>query len=720
MTGPSLGLPVSVRCDPPRPELGATVLPTRVALPAQALAALDATRLPGCVRSNSAATGLAPALWRPIRLRCGLAPPSLAATRVAAVVCLVESEAPPLAATVLDPICRPVLDPSDVEAVLQAALPAPSAGLSLTAALRARVIEDATLVAALPAPTAGLTLGAALVVELDLALPAATGPSAEAPARDQRAIARGWRLIGTEMRATRHAAALDHRQARAGPGPALGLRHSETRRLRRVADTPHAEARPIRAARTAPHADTRRLRRATRALHTEAVPIQAAARAGHRDRERTRDRLRLDQQDARPIGVRLDAGHHVAQPVETALGAPHTAALWPLPGRWTPCYMPAVLLRTRASCGATPPLGTDVELPGCCDGRPRPPWVPEPPTATRIVPIRRLYIVRNTVTLTLLDGTEIPAESLRLALEADAWAWSWSARVPGAALARLQAEPEAPAVELIATVNAHPIRLRLDSIARARTFGSNWLDLGGRGRAAVLGAPTAAPRARTNTESRSARQLLDAALTDNGMPIGWTLDWQLEDWTVPAGAWSHTGTFIEAAARIAEAGGGYVQGHDTEPVLRLLPWYPRPPWAWAETTPDIALPENACHTERIEWIARPDYDAVWITGGEGGRRDRVRRAGRAGDTQAPTCVDALATDVVMTRQRGLRLLADTGRQAHITLRAPVHPETGIIHPGQLIAYTEGGTTRLGLSRAVELDCRLPEVWQSIRIESHPT
>ncbi|WP_160330954.1 hypothetical protein, partial [Marichromatium gracile] len=160
----------------------------------------------------------------------------------------------------------------------------------------------------------------------DLALPAATGPSAEAPARWSRATARGWRLTSTEMRATRHAAALGHRQAQAHPGPALGLCHSETRRLRRVADIPHAEARPIRAACTAPHADTRRLRRATRAVCTEAAPIRAAARAGHRDRERTRDRLRLDQQDARPIGLRLDAGHHVAQPVETVLGAPHTAA----------------------------------------------------------------------------------------------------------------------------------------------------------------------------------------------------------------------------------------------------------------------------------------------------------------------------------------------------------------------------------------------------------
>ncbi|MCK7569165.1 hypothetical protein MLD24_21265, partial [Marinobacter xestospongiae] len=76
----------------------------------------------------------------------------------------------------------------------------------------------------------------------------------------------------------------------------------------------------------------------------------------------------------------------------------------------------------------------------------------------------------------------------------------------------------------------------------------------------------------------------DDALTTNGVPLGWSLDWQIEDWLVPAGLWSHSGTWISAATRIAEAGGAYVQAHDTNQVLRILPRYPTLPWHWATTT----------------------------------------------------------------------------------------------------------------------------------------
>jgi hypothetical protein len=72
----------------------------------------------------------------------------------------------------------------------------------------------------------------------------------------------------------------------------------------------------------------------------------------------------------------------------------------------------------------------------------------------------------------------------------------------------------------------------------------------------------------------------------------------------------------------------------------------------------------------------------------------------------------------MTRARGLAVLADTGRQAHISLRLPVLPETGIIRPGKLVRYTEGGNTHLGLTRAVQLEQRFPDLWQTIKVETH--
>jgi hypothetical protein len=232
----------------------------------------------------------------------------------------------------------------------------------------------------------------------------------------------------------------------------------------------------------------------------------------------------------------------------------------------------------------------------------------------------------------------------------------------------------------------------------------------------VLASPTAANVNRYNTQARTAQQLLIDALTLNGVGIGWAVDWRLEDWAVPAGAWSHTGSYIEAATRIAEAGGGYVQGHDTAQTLIIRPYYPVAPWNWPEAAPDIDLPEDVCQTEGIEWTEKAGYNAVWITGGENGRRDYVRRAGTDGLTMAPTVVDGLATDAIMTRQRGVRILADTGRQALISVKLPVVEETGIIKPGNLIRYTEQGVTRLGLSRAVSLECGFPEVWQTIKLE----
>jgi hypothetical protein len=47
----------------------------------------------------------------------------------------------------------------------------------------------------------------------------------------------------------------------------------------------------------------------------------------------------------------------------------------------------------------------------------------------------------------------------------------------------------------------------------------------------------------------------------------------------------------------------------------------------------------------------------------------------------------------------------------------VLPETGVIRPGAFVRYVDGGTTRLGLVRSVAVDAALPEVWQSIKVET---
>jgi hypothetical protein len=207
-------------------------------------------------------------------------------------------------------------------------------------------------------------------------------------------------------------------------------------------------------------------------------------------------------------------------------------------------------------------------------------------------------------------------------------------------------------------------------------------------------------------------------LTLNGVPLGWGVAWGLTDWEVPAGAWAHRGSYVSALARIAEAGGGYLQPHPTDLQVRVLPRYPAPPWQWAGLTPDVELPAAVTVRESIEWRSKPVYNRVFVSGTSHGVLGQVTRAGTAGDAVAPMVTDPLITHVDAARQRGRAVLADTGPQELVGLRLPVLPATGVIAPGTLVRYVDGDEQRLGLVRSNELDVRLPEVWQTIGVETH--
>lgn len=337
---------------------------------------------------------------------------------------------------------------------------------------------------------------------------------------------------------------------------------------------------------------------------------------------------------------------------------------------------------------------------------------------TVVVPIRRIYYVVNSQSLVRVsDGKVIDGTNLSLSIDVDSWVWGWSASVPARYLPDLM-RSEDEQVELEAQINGHLWRLVVERVQRDRRFGSSRLAVSGRGRAAWLADPYAASRTFANTEAQLAQQLMAAALTDNGISLGWTIDWQITDWLVPAGAWSFAGTPIDACVTIANAARAYLQAHPVDQTLRVLPRYPAAPWHWDELTPDIALPEDVCVTEGMEWVDKPAYNTVFVSGQEGGVLAHVTRAGTDGGMPAPMVTDPLITHADAGRQRGIAILSDTGRQVLISLSLPVLEETGIIVPGKVVDYTESGNLRRGVVRAVDVSADFPKVRQTIRIETH--
>lgn len=338
-----------------------------------------------------------------------------------------------------------------------------------------------------------------------------------------------------------------------------------------------------------------------------------------------------------------------------------------------------------------------------------------------VVPVRRVYLVINDVDLRRVSGdVRIPCTRLALQLDADSWTCSFTASVPGTALGNLEPDVFGQPVELMALVNGAQFRLLAQGLTRSRSFGRSDLQVTGRGHAALLDAPYSPVLSFGNpSASRTAQQLVGDALLDNGVPLDWTVDWRLADWPVPAGVWAHQGSRISAINAIAAAAGGYLQSAGAGQVLRVLPRYPAAPWEWPAMAADLSLPAAVTTRESIEWVNKAAYNRVYVSGvGAGGVLGRVTRAGTAGDACATMVTDPLITHATAARQRGLPVLADTGRQAMVGLRLPVLPETGVIAPGTLVHYWDATEQRKGLVRSNSLEFSSPALWQTISVETH--
>lgn len=343
---------------------------------------------------------------------------------------------------------------------------------------------------------------------------------------------------------------------------------------------------------------------------------------------------------------------------------------------------------------------------------------PPEPGSTVVVPIKEVYLVINSAILIRVNGeVVIPTTSMSMSLDVDSWTWSFSASVPGYALPDIEPVSGVP-VAVQATINGVPYRFVVESIARERTFGRNDLRIGGRGRAAVLDAPYAPVMAFRNEFARTAEQIMNDILTDNGVPLGWTVDWNPDDWLVPAGVFNHQGSYISAMNQVAGSIAAYLQPHNTDETLRVLSRYPVAPWDWGDVTPDYELPSAVVTRESIEWRDKARYNRVYVMGQQVGVNGRVTRTGTAGDYLAPTIVDPLITQAVAARQRGLAVLSDTGRIATVGLRLPVLAETGVIAPGSFVKYVDGGIERIGLTRSVSVEVDLPSIWQTLGVETH--
>ncbi|WP_394474869.1 hypothetical protein [Ralstonia mannitolilytica] len=469
------------------------------------------------------------------------------------------------------------------------------------------------------------------------------------------------------------------------------------------------------------HQDGTHLELARQGSFQNAVRLRDATRFRHQDGDRTKRAGRaVFWQVARLLTQRQGSDFQSASAApkgwrgryQEAVPPPPGISVWvvPEPPAPQPCYTPSAHLLFAALAPA------DGHLLFVCENHTDP---PPPDGETVVVPVRRVYFVINNVTLHRLpDGLPVPVFNLSLSLDAASWTWGFEAQLPAKAEILVAPGRASGPVELVASVNGTAFHVLAENISRERIFGDVSIRISGRGRNAVLAAPYAPVMTFGNAEARTARQLMDDVLTLNGIPLGWTLDWGLTDWNVPAGVFARQGTWIDALTAIASAVGGYLIPHPSDQGFRVRHRYPVAPWNWSTVAPDFVLPVDAVARESLRWVEKPAYNRVFVSGQDVGVLGQVTRAGTAGEVLAPMVVDSLITEAAAARQRGIAVLADTGQQIEVSLRLPVLTETGIIEPGAFVEYQDGSVTRLGLVRSTQIEAGMPEVWQTLGVQGY--
>lgn len=537
-----------------------------------------------------------------------------------------------------------------------------------------------------------------------VAQPASTG--AEHRQHDATASPHGWEAFW--QRATGLTPGVEHRQA------------GTLKPLRVVAAAQHQVATPVRDSKVFAHqvAD-RAVRKVLDTAFENASRLSAATLFRHQDGDRTKRAARRTYwQQASGLGARQWSSFQPASRLPVAWWSAWQEGVPPPPGVSvkppgppgpTPCYTPSPHLLFSFP----PVIGGNLVF-QCGDYAPGP-----QPGETIIVPVRRVYIVINDTSLRRVDGNiDLKASRISLSLDIDTWAWGLSATLPLSALPNLEQSAPGVPVEVEASINGTVIRALVESVSRQRTFTDASLSISGRGKTSLLAGGYAGILSLINDQDRTAQQLCADLLLDNGVPMPWTVDWQLTDWLVPAGAFVHQGDRISGLVSIAEAAGGFLRPHNSLAAVSILPRYATAPWNWASVTPEFVLPSDVTSRESMEWIERPAFNRVFVSGEDQGVLGQVTRTGTAGDLLAPMVTHPLITHADAARQRGIAELAKGGRIVKLGLRLPVLEETGVLLPGHMVQYDDAGTERIGRVNSVQVDVSGgADVWQAIELEA---
>ena len=338
-----------------------------------------------------------------------------------------------------------------------------------------------------------------------------------------------------------------------------------------------------------------------------------------------------------------------------------------------------------------------------------------------------VIFVTNSVSLVRSDdGRDIKMLGFSVGIDSNSYAWSFSATVPLSELSKVDTAHE-QRIGVDFTCNGNLWRFILDDCSDSVSFGESSLTIKGKSRAMLLAHPYATQRGFKFDTAMSARQIAESELNRNGVPSGFTLDWQLagvNGWDIPANTYSYTGrTPINSLQWIAEAAGGFINADMSADIIHVLEQYPIKSWEWASQTPLLTLPQSLITSRNRSRVNKPSYNGVQVWGERDGSVGAlIKRTGTSGGYQPPMVTSDLITSNAAAISRGIAILSDTGDIGNIGISMPLHSDFGVLKPSTLIGVNDGESW-VGMVRGTSISGKLGsnqalEIEQTLDVERH--
>lgn len=327
-----------------------------------------------------------------------------------------------------------------------------------------------------------------------------------------------------------------------------------------------------------------------------------------------------------------------------------------------------------------------------------------PPDA-KIHPDYEVFRIVNIVNIVTLPNREvIEFADFTLGIDVDSFCWTANFNIVGQQSYDLIKPNGRNLTQLEVSINGLKFSLFVATVGRNQVVGNSQFSAVAYSPLKLLSFPYAHKKSFTQSNSRTASQLV----TDELLGTGLTLNWNSPDWTVAANVHSYQDkTPMGAILEIVNAAGSVIQPSPDGNVVKVRPRFPVSPWQWGTAALDHTINIGQFISIEDSNVPKDNPERVYVYGeNNSGVGGRVTKLGTSGAKLLPDVVNKYITAGTVAQERGRIEIAKNSYLNEVSMTTYVDTAVGIFLPLDLVEFTEpNGDKWRGQVMAVSIACK---------------